>query len=95
MIARALIALCVLLYSNTFVFTYVITSCSYEELLLDSSDEEKEDRIRKSRRGKQQLRGKQQARSSGQAWIKESSGDEPVNFLDPSVIQQVVGTYAK
>uniref|UniRef100_A0AAY5KQZ3 Ribosomal RNA-processing protein 12-like conserved domain-containing protein n=1 Tax=Esox lucius TaxID=8010 RepID=A0AAY5KQZ3_ESOLU len=32
------------------------------------------------------------ARQKGQAWLKEGHGDEPLNFLDPTVSQRVLAT---
>ncbi len=44
----------------------------------------------RSQKYKKGLRVKR-AQRAGQAWIKEGSGDEPVNFLDPNVASRVLG----
>ena len=76
------------------------TYCSYEELLMESSDEEgdHQEQTEKGRAAKasKDLHQKQQTSASGrrgQAWIKEGGVDEPVNFLDPSVTQRVSGEF--
>lgn len=59
---------------------------SYDELLMDSSDEEEETKQRKPPKGRI---SKQKAQ--GRAWIKEDNEDDPVNFLDPGIVQRVIG----
>lgn len=90
------VTLCLLktLVNTSSIFNAQFVS-SYEELLMDSSDDENEEEEKKKRkvkgsRGLKQMEGGR-AQSRGRAWIKESSRDDPVNFLDPGVVQNVVG----
>ena len=68
---------------------------------MDSSDEDDEQEQKKERKTKISRKRKEMnggvgvAHSRGRAWIKESSGDDPVNFLDPGVIQKVVGMWGQ
>ena len=85
----------------------IILSRSYKELLESSDEEEDEEGGAESSLGsknsaKQQLhrkmqRGLQQGGCpeihEGKAWIREGPEDEPLNFLDPSVVQRVVGKW--
>ena len=69
--------------------------CSYEDLLLESSDEEGEQGKKKKAASKTSL-GQLQAVSGGRgrAWIREGNeDDEPLNFLDPSVAKRVSGDF--
>ena len=73
--------------------------CSYEDLLMESSDDEEEAEEQRQLKKKRTTKASKESRRSrpvtdgdrGQAWIKEGDGDEPVNFLDPSVTQRVSG----
>lgn len=66
---------------------------------MESSGEEEEEKeqrqLKKSRTtktSKESRRGRPASDGDrGQAWIREGDGDEPVNFLDPSVSQRVSG----
>ncbi|KFO34874.1 RRP12-like protein isoform X2 [Fukomys damarensis] len=61
---------------------------SIEEILADSEDEEdNEEEDRGHGREQRKL-----ARERSRAWLKESGGDEPLNFLDPKVAQRVLAT---
>lgn len=37
---------------------------------------------------------KKPTKQKGRAWLKEGQGDEPLNFLDPTVSQRVLGNGA-
>ncbi len=70
--------------TSFFSYTY-----SYDELLMDSSDEDEEETKEKKLPKGQKSRQKSVVR--GRAWIKEGNEDDPVNFLDPGVVQRVIG----
>ncbi len=55
---------------------------------MDSSDEEEEQTKERRPKGRDP---KQKGVAQGRAWIKEADGDDPVNFLDPGVVQKVIG----
>lgn len=62
---------------------------SYEELLQDSEEEGKElypGKMRGQTSGHRTSAGK--SRQAG-SWIKESGGDDPLNFLDPSIARRI------
>ncbi|XP_028916752.1 RRP12-like protein [Ornithorhynchus anatinus] len=59
-----------------------------EEILADSEEEEEEEE-EQARWGKEQ---KKMMRQKSRTWLKEGSGDDPLNFLDPSVAQRVLAT---
>ena len=70
--------------------------CSYEELLLESSDEEGEQEQGKKKKKKAVKTSQGQGAAAvqggrGRAWIREGTEDEPLNFLDPSVTKSVSG----
>ena len=70
----------------------IIAWCSYEELLLESSDEEGEQEKGKRKKAVKTSQGQQVVQSRrGRAWIREGTEDEPLNFLDPSVAKRVSG----
>lgn len=64
---------------------------SFEDLLCDSSEDEDEHQRRKAK-GKRAApkKGGSKAAGKGGSWIREASGEEPLNFLDSSVARSVI-----
>uniref|UniRef100_A0A8C5ATW7 Ribosomal RNA processing 12 homolog n=1 Tax=Gadus morhua TaxID=8049 RepID=A0A8C5ATW7_GADMO len=63
-------------------------SQNIEDILADSDSEMSDDEGGKGGKG-QKKAGKQTQK--GRAWLKEGEEDEPLNFLDPTVSQRVLG----
>ncbi|XP_010897516.1 RRP12-like protein [Esox lucius] len=62
-------------------------SVSIEEILAESDSDMSDDERPKGAKTQNKP-----ARQKGQAWLKEGHGDEPLNFLDPTVSQRVLAT---
>ncbi|KAI5277518.1 Rrp12-Like Protein [Manis pentadactyla] len=60
---------------------------SIEEILADSEDEDNEEEERSQAKEQRRL-----TRQRSRAWLKDGGGDEPLNFLDPRVVQRVLAT---
>lgn len=60
---------------------------SIEEILADSEDEDNEEEERSQAKEQRRL-----TRQRSRVWLKDGGGDEPLNFLDPRVVQRVLAT---
>uniref|UniRef100_A0A674BU55 Ribosomal RNA processing 12 homolog n=1 Tax=Salmo trutta TaxID=8032 RepID=A0A674BU55_SALTR len=60
---------------------------SIEEILAESDSDMSDDEMPKGAKTQ-----KKPTKQKGRAWLKEGQGDEPLNFLDPTVSQRVLAT---
>lgn len=54
--------------------------------MADSEDEDNEEEERSQAKEQRRL-----TRQRSRVWLKDGGGDEPLNFLDPRVVQRVLG----
>ena len=64
---------------------------SIEDILADSDSDMSDDEGGKGSKGQKKAGKQQQQQQKGRAWLKEGEEDEPLNFLDPTVSQRVLG----
>uniref|UniRef100_A0A8C8HEE8 Ribosomal RNA-processing protein 12-like conserved domain-containing protein n=1 Tax=Oncorhynchus tshawytscha TaxID=74940 RepID=A0A8C8HEE8_ONCTS len=64
-----------------------VRGASIEEILAESDSDMSDDERPKGAKTQ-----KKPTKQKGRAWLKEGQGDEPLNFLDPTVSQRVLAT---
>uniref|UniRef100_A0A674BSC1 Ribosomal RNA processing 12 homolog n=1 Tax=Salmo trutta TaxID=8032 RepID=A0A674BSC1_SALTR len=75
------------LISDTFHSGVCLLDDYIEEILAESDSDMSDDEMPKGAKTQ-----KKPTKQKGRAWLKEGQGDEPLNFLDPTVSQRVLAT---